>query len=181
MINILCKRNLIYGDCDFILNHIGDDFVVISLGDYHKGHLLDCYMLDADIYFIPAYNSRQFMTAVDKAIETGKTIVVYRPDRLFRFKDFPRFNNIMHRLLIHYENMVIILTGALRSRNFPPPPMAPNFVRHLCDVVAYTIGRSNVHVFYILKHPTLPYCKVSVRRLYGEEFPELSDIFKEAY
>ena len=180
MIDILCKRNLIYGDCDFILNHIGDDFVVISVGDYHRGHLLDCYMLDTDIYFIPAYNTRQFSTAVEKAMDTGKAIVVYRPDRLFRFKDFPRFNNIMLRLLIHYDNMVIILTGEIDSRNFPPPPMAPHFVRHLCDVVAYVRRGLNAHVFYILKHPTLPYCRVSVRRLYGEELPELPDILKKA-
>jgi len=173
MRDILYRRNLIYGECDFILSKLDGDLVVILAGDYHKGHLFDCYKYDVDGYIIPAYNRKQFMVAVDLAMDMGSDVVIYRPERIFSFDMFHLLNNILYKLLIRYDKTVIILSSAISSRRFPPPPYMPHFVRHLCDVVAYARRGFNAYVLYLLKHPTLPYSKVSIRCLDGEEFPEL--------
>lgn len=172
------RRNLIYGDYTFIFDLL-DEFLVIALGDYHGAPLFDKFLFDYKGYFVPAYNREQFRRAVDEALEIDVPIVVTGISRLFEVSEYPWLNSILSRLLIHGEN-VFIVTEAMKSRQFPPPPKAPHFLRHMCDVVAFSRRGRNSYVLFVVKHPYLPYMKVSMRWFYGKELPELPKLLESA-
>ncbi len=177
MEGIFDKRNLIYGDSSIVFMILDPPYVIIALGDYHDGPLLDPSILpfnSDEVFFAPAYNKNQLRIALKKGLELGLPIVILSINRLFSFNTFSKLNNALHSILNSYGEQVFITTNELKSRNFPPSPNAPHYIRHLVDVVAYVRRKNGSYIIYIVKHPTMPYSKFVWRFSYGKELSLLS-------
>ena len=173
------RRNLIYGDFDFVYRLVKTPYTIISLGDYHDGYLfkkLDLFLFSSEIFFVPAYNKRQFAKAVNEALELGFPILVINIHRLFNLKDFPHLNHTLHGLLNRFDEPVFLTTKPMNSRRYPPSPYAPHYIRHLCDVVVYSKRTRRGFSLYIVKHPLRPYEKVYLGDRDGAELSVFSQL-----
>jgi len=166
------RRNLIYGESSFLFQILESPYLIIALGDYHDGPLLDTSRLlfvPDEVFFAPVYNENQLRSALKQGMERDLPIVLLNIDRLFTFSNFSSLNNILHALLNKYSNAVFITTSAMKSKQFPPPPNAPHYVRHLVDVVVFARRLTSSFALYLVKHPYLPYSKFVWRFSYGKE------------
>ena len=167
---LFCRRNLVYGDYDFVFNVVKPPYVLVATGDYHDGYLLrfgDLFLQDEEIYFVPTYNVAQFRSAISQAIELGLPIIFINLHRLFTVEKFHELNNAIYPLLNDYEEAVFMTTKPMSSKDYPPKPYAPHYVRHLSDVVVFSRKVRGGYSVYVVKHPHLPYVKVFMGDRYG--------------
>lgn len=167
------KRNLIYGDYSVLLQLLDPPYLIIALGDYHDGPLIngtDTLFLSKDIYLAPVYNRNQLKEALKQGMRLRLPIVILSINRLFAISDFSTLNNILHAVLNRYDNVVYITTDVIKSRSYPPPPNAPHYIRHMVDVVIFVRKSKLSYVMYLIKHPFMPYTKFVWRDNFGEEY-----------
>ncbi len=179
MRDVFDRRNLVYGDYSIVFQFLTPPYLIIALGDYHDGPLLDLTtfsFISDEIFFAPVYNKNQLKRAIREGIELGLPILLLNINRLFSFRKFSDLNNTLHELLNNYDGQVLITTNELKSKRFPPPPNAPHYIRHLVDVVVFLRRSNHSYVIYVIKHPFIPYSKFVWRFSYGKELPLLSFI-----
>ena len=176
---IFDKRNLVYGDSSFIYHLLKAPYTIIALGDYHDGYLfksLDLLLFSKEIFFVPAYNKRQFARAVKEAMDLELPTLILNIHRLFRVSDFPFLNNAVHKLLNSFEQTVFLTTKPIDSKKYPPSPYAPHYIRHLCDVVVFSKRTKIGFSLHLIKHPSLPYRKFYIGDRLGKELSIYSQL-----
>ena len=171
------KRNLIYGDWFFLFQALSPPYVIIALGDYHDGSLLDVSQLafsSDEVFYVPAHNKSQFRVALKQSMSLDIPILILNIERLFRIEDYSLLNFLMHDALNMYDNALFITAGTMKSKRYPPPPLVPHYIRHMVDVVIFSRRTKNAYALYLIKHPFLPFSKFIWRCDYGKEFSLLS-------
>lgn len=183
MVEFFDRRNLIYGDWSFIFDIVSPPYVVVALGDYHDGYLIDVSflsLLSDEIFFIPVYNKRQFRVALKQSTSLGIPILILNVERLFGIGDFHLLNFFMHDVLSRCDSTIFITTRAMRSKRYPPPPLVSHYIRHLVDVVIFSRKGRRGYFLYLVKHPFLPFSRLIWRDGDGKEFSLLSFISEDS-
>ncbi len=181
-------RVLLYGDnteniayylLAKMLKHY-EKVVLIGLGDYHDGYLFDLNLianylfsegLDPVDYLnkmlvSAAYNINQLEKLSGMLREHAESpVFLLNIDRIAKnAKDYPKLNNVLWKIASNNVSH-LFLTASTHplSKDYPPKPQVPHFVRHLVDIIAYVrVKTPSEFVLYLLKHPLKGYSKITI-------------------